>query len=262
MAPILAPPWQPDDPYKIPHTGWMMEPSPPSAEHPLGTMPQQYDILYGLIWGTRNAFKIGFFIVLANLAIGVTLGAIAGYFGGIVDEIIMRITDMFYALPFLVVAMALVVAIGRGLTSIILVLIILGWRQYARIIRGEILIIRDKDYIQAARASGSSNFRTILKHILPNAIYSVLIVASMSIGTTILLAAALSFLGLGADVGYADWGAMVATCRNFIVGPANNRLQYWYLVFVPGFTITLFVLGWNLLGDAARDVFDPKMRRK
>ena len=262
FAPLLAPPEDPKNPYKIPHDGWRIEPAPPSPEHPLGTMEQQYDIYYGIIWGTRSAFKIGFLVVLANLIIGLILGAIAGYFGGLIDEIIMRFTDMFYALPFLVVAMALVVAIGRGLTSIILVLIILGWRVYTRVIRSEILVIREKEYIQAARASGASHLRIIFKHILPNSIYSVLIIASMNVGTVVLTAAALSFLGLGADSGIADWGQMVSTCRNWIVGPSSNRLAYWYVVFIPGFVIALFVLGWNLLGDAARDVFDPKMRRK
>lgn len=262
LAPVLAPPANPADPYKIPHDGWSMPPSAPSAEHPLGTLPQQFDILYGLIWGTRSAFRIGVLVVLANLFVGLILGAVAGYFGGMVDEIIMRITDVFYSLPFLVVAMALVVAIGRGLTSIILVLIVLGWPTYTRVIRGEILVIREREFVQAARASGASHVRVLLKHILPNSIYSVLIIASMRVGTTVLTAAALSFLGLGSDIGYADWGQMVSQARNWIVGPPADRLAYWYVVFIPGFVIALFVLGWNLLGDAARDVFDPKMRRK
>ncbi|MDA3808884.1 MAG: ABC transporter permease [Spirochaetaceae bacterium] len=262
FAPVIAPPYKPDNPYMIPHDGWTQEPQPPSIENPLGTMPEQYDIFYGMVWGTRNAFYIGFFITFFNLIIGLTIGTIAGYFGGIIDEILMRIVDLFYALPFLVVAMALVVVIGRGLQSIILVYIILGWRQYARIIRSEILILRDKDYIQAAKASGASHLRIIFSHILPNSIFSVLIVASMSVGSVILGAAALSFLGLGSGVGYADWGTIVSTCRDFIVGPPGNRLAYWFLVFTPGFVISLFVLGWNLLGDAVRDVFDPKMRRK
>jgi len=262
FAPVIAPPENPHDPYQIPHDGWQTAPSPPSDEHPLGTMEQQYDILYGIIWGTRSAFKIGFFIVIANLVIGIVLGSLAGYFGGWIDEVIMRITDMFYALPFLVVAMALVVAIGRGVQSIIIVMIILGWPTYTRMIRSEILTIRDKDYILAAKASGAKSLRIITTHILPNAVYSVLIVASMSIGTTVLTAAALSFLGLGAESGYADWGQMVSMCRDWIVGPPGDRLAYWYVVFTPGFVIAMFVLGWNLLGDAARDVFDPKMRRK
>ena len=226
------------------------------------TLPQQYDILYGIIWGTRSAFRIGFLVVLANMLIGIILGAIAGYFGGVIDEIIMRITDMFYAIPYLVMAMALVIAIGRGLKSIIIVLTILGWPTYTRILRSEILVVREKDFIQAARASGASHLRIIFQHVLTNTIYSVLIVASMNIGITVLYAAALSFLGLGADTGYADWGQMVSTCRNYIVGPADNRLAYWYVVFTPGFVLALFVLGWNLLGDAARDVFDPKLRRR
>ena len=262
FAPVLAPPEDQTDPFRIPHDGWSMAPAPPSAEHPLGTLPQQFDILYGLIWGTRSAFRIGFLVVLANLAVGLVLGSIAGYFGGVLDEIIMRITDMFYALPFLVVAMALVVAIGRGLTSIVVVLIVLGWPTYTRVIRSEILVIRDRDFVQAARACGSSHLRILLRHVLPNSIYSVLIVASMQIGVTVLTAAALSFLGLGAEVGYADWGQMVSLARNWIVGPPQNRLAYWYVVFIPGAVIALFVLGWNLLGDAARDVFDPKVRRK
>ena len=261
FAPVIAPPQGPD-PYRIPHTGWKMAPSPPSEQHPLGTLEQQYDIFYGIVWGTRLAFEIGVLVVFANLLIGVLLGAVAGYYGGITDEIIMRITDMFYAIPFLVAAMALVVAIGRGLKAVVVVLIILGWPTYTRVIRGEILVLREKDYILAARASGSSNLRIILKHILPNSIYSVLIIASMNVGTIVLTAAALSFLGLGSDTGYADWGQMVAMCRNWIVGPADNRLAYWYVVIIPGLVIALFVLGWNLLGDAARDVFDPKMRRR
>ncbi len=262
FAPVLAPPENPHDPYQIPHDGWQTAPSPPNAEHPLGTMEQQYDILYGIVWGTRSVFKLSFVIVIANLIVGVILGSLAGYFGGWVDEVIMRITDMFYSLPFLVVAMAMVVAIGRGLQSIMIVMIILGWPQYTRIIRSEIMIIRDKDYILAAKASGAKSFRIIATHILPNAVYSVLIIASMSIGVTVLSAAALSFLGLGAESGYADWGQMVSMCRDWIVGPPDNRLAYWYVVFTPGFVIAMFVLGWNLIGDAARDVFDPKMRRK
>jgi peptide/nickel transport system permease protein len=262
FAPVLAPPQYPEDPFRIPHTGWKLPPSSPSPEHPLGTLEQQYDILYGLIWGARSAFKIGFLVVLANLFVGVILGSLAGYFGGVIDEIIMRITDIFYAIPFLVMAMALVVAIGRGLQSIILVLIILGWPTYTRVIRGEILSLRDRDFVLAARASGSSHLSIIVKHILPNSIYSVLIIASMRVGITVITAAALSFLGLGSETGYADWGQMVAMCRNWIVGPPENRLAYWYVVFIPGFTIALFVLGWNLLGDAARDVFDPRVRRR
>jgi peptide/nickel transport system permease protein len=262
FAPLLAPPPRPSDPYQMPHKGWQMDPSPPSAENPLGTLPSQYDILYGVIWGTRNAFRIGIAVVAANLLVGLILGAVAGYFGRLVDEVIMRIADIFYAIPLLVMAMALVVALGRGLKAVVLVLIILDWPTYTRVIRSEILVTRNMDFIQAARASGASHLRILFRHVLPNSIFSAIIVASMNVGVTVLIAAALSFLGLGSDTGYADWGAMVSQCRNFIVGPPENRLAYWYLVFVPGFVIALFVLGWNLLGDAVRDVFDPRVRRR
>lgn len=262
FAPVIAPPADPANPYMMPHDGWRMPPSPPSAEHPFGTLQQQYDIFYGVVWGTRNAFRIGLTVVGANLLIGVILGSLAGYFGGIFDEIVMRVADIFYAIPFLVMAMAMVVAFGRGLGSIVVVLIILGWPTYTRVIRSEILVVRNMDYIAAAKASGRSPLAVILRHVIPNSAYSVIIVASMQIGVTVLTAAALSFLGLGADTGYADWGQMVSTCRNWIIGPAGNRLAYWYVVFIPGCAIALFVLGWNLLGDAIRDVFDPKMRRK
>ena len=262
FAPVIAPPENPANPYQIPHDGWATTPSPPSAEHPFGTMSQQYDIFYGVVWGTRNAFKIGFVIMLVNLAIGIVLGSVAGYFGGIVDEVIMRVTDIFYAIPMLPLAMALVVAMGRGMSSIITVLIILGWPTYTRVIRSEILVIRNSDFIQAAKASGSSSLRTLITHVLPNSMFSVIIIGSMRIGTVVLTAAALSFLGLGAEAGFADWGQMVAGSRNWIVGPGNNRLAYWYVVLIPGMVIALFVLGWNLLGDAIRDVFDPRVRRK
>ncbi len=261
FAPVICPPKY-ADPFKIPHSGWKIEPQPPNAQHLLGTTQQQYDMLYGMVWGTRGAFKIGLIVVGANLIIGILLGAIAGYFGGIVDEVIMRVTDVFYAIPFLVMAMALVVAIGRGLTAVIIVLIILEWPSYTRVLRSDILVIRNKEYIMAARASGSSHFAIILRHVLPNAMYSVLILASLNIGTTILTAEALSFLGLGSETGTADWGQIVSMCRNWIIGAPGNRFAYWYTVFIPGFVITLFVLGWNLLGDAVRDVFDPKLRRK
>ncbi len=261
LAPVLQPPKY-ADPYRIPHTGFRIQPSPPSAEHPLGTMQQQYDMLYGLVWGTRSAFRIGVVVVLANLLIGIVLGLLAGYFGGALDEVIMRITDIFFAIPFLVMAMALVVAIGRGLKAVVAVLIILGWPSYTRVLRSDILVTRNKDFILAARASGASHLRIMFTHVLPNAMYSVLILASLNIGTTILTAAALSFLGLGSETGTADWGQIISLCRNWIVGTPTDRFAYWYVVFIPGFVISLFVLGWNLMGDAVRDVFDPRMRRR
>ncbi len=262
LAPWIAPPENPAKPYMMPHDGWRAEPSPPSLAHPFGTLPGQYDTFYGIVWGARGAFGIGLGVVAANLVVGLFLGALAGYFGGLVDEGILRMADIFYAIPFLVLAMALVVALGRGIYSIVVVLIILGWPTYTRVMRSEILVVRDSDYVLAARACGASHAWILWKHIVPNSVYSLIILASMRIGTTVLMAAALSFLGLGAEKGFADWGQMVSTGRDWIVGPPGNRLAHWHVVFIPGFTIALFVLGWNLLGDGIRDAFDPRMRRK
>ncbi len=262
LAPQLASPKYPHDHYRIPRYGYSAIPRPPSIEHPFGLTEGQYDIYYGVIWGTRTAFRIGFIVVGSILVIGVLLGSIAGYYGGIVDEVIMRIVDIFMSLPTFVLAMALVTALGHSLDNVMKALIIVGWPSYARLIRGDILAVREEGYVEAARAVGCSDLRVILKHVLPNAIYPLLIMASLDIGAMVLTAAALSFLGLGAPVGYADWGQMVSFARNWIVGPPSNPLAYWYTITIPGLFILFFVLGWNLLGDALRDILDPKLRRR
>ncbi len=262
FAPQLAPPKYPHNPYRIPRYGYSAIPRPPSPEHPFGLTEGQYDIYYGVIWGTRTAFRIGFIVVGSILAIGIVLGSISGYYGGIVDEVIMRIVDTFMSLPTLVLAMALVTALGHSLDNVMKALIIVGWPNYARLVRGDILAVREEGYVEAARAVGCSDLRIILKHVLPNAIYPLLIMASLDIGAMVLTAAALSFLGLGAPVGYADWGQMVSFARNWIVGPPDSPLAYWYTITIPGLFILFFVLGWNLLGDAFRDILDPKLRRR
>jgi len=262
FAPQLAPPKYSHNPYRIPRDGYSATPRPPSPEHPFGTTEGQYDIYYGVIWGTRTAFRVGLTVVGSILVIGIILGSISGYYGGAVDEIIMRIVDIFMSLPTLVLAMALVSALGHSLDNVMKALIIVGWPSYARLIRGDILAVREEDYVEAARAVGCSNLRIILKHVLPNAIYPLLIMASLDVGAVVLTAAALSFLGLGAPVGYADWGQMTSFARNWVVGPPSNPLAYWYTITIPGLFILFFVLGWNLLGDAFRDILDPKLRRR
>jgi peptide/nickel transport system permease protein len=263
FAPLIAPtPKGQYDPYMIPRTGYNPTPQPPNAEHVFGTTQGQYDIFYGVIWGTRTAFQIGLFVIGAILLIGITLGSIAGYFGGRIDEIIMRITDIFLAFPSLILAMAITIALGPSITTIMLALTIVSWPSYARLVRGDILSVREEEFVQASRGVGTSNFRIIVRHILPNSIYPVLIVASLDIGAVVLSAAALSFLGLGVPEGYADWGQMISFSRNWIVGTAHNSFAYWYTVAIPGIFIFLFVLGWNLLGDAFRDILDPRLSRK
>jgi peptide/nickel transport system permease protein len=263
FAPVLAPPPEGHfDPYQIPRDGYSPVPQPPSEEHTFGTTQGQYDIYYGVIWGTRSAFQVGLIVMGAILVIGILLGSIAGYFGGIVDEIIMRVTDVFLAFPPLILAMAIVVALGPSLNTVIIALIIVSWPVYARLIRGDILATREEDYVEAARGLGASNFRIITRHVLPNSIYSALVMASLDIGAIVLAAAALSFLGLGAPEGYADWGQLIQFSRNWIVGTPGNPMAYWYTVIIPGLFILFFVLGWNLLGDAFRDILDPRLAKR
>jgi len=263
LAPVIAPPPENHfDPYQIPRYGYSPVPKPPSSEHIFGLTEGQYDIFYGVIWGTRSAFQIGLIVTGSVLAIGIFLGSIAGYFGGILDEIIMRTTDIFLAFPPLILAMALTVALGPSLTSVMIALIVTGWPIYTRVVRGDILAIREEDYVEAARGIGASPLRIITRHILPNSIYPALIMASLDIGAVVLAAAALSFLGLGAPMGYADWGQMIQFARNWIVGTPSNPMEYWYTVMIPGLFILFFVLGWNLMGDAFRDILDPKLSRK
>ena len=261
-APYIAPPKYTHNPYLMPHKGFSPTPKPPGEKYIFGTTSGQYDIFYGVVWGTRTAFKVGLFVVCISALVGVTLGAVAGYFGGIIDEILMRITDIMWAIPTLVLAMAIVVAFGRGLDKIMIALALVGWRWYVRVIRAEILTLRDQDFVQAAKIMGVSEAKIILRHILPNAIYPVLIMASMDMGSMVITAAFMSFVGLGESKGFADWGQMVALARNYIVGPPDDPLKFWYTIVIPGGCIVLFVLAWNLIGDALRDAFDPKVRRR
>ena len=263
FAPLIAPvPEGHRDPYIIPRDGYSPTPQPPSNEHIFGTTEGQYDIFYGVIWGTRTAFQVGLVVIGIVVAIGIVLGSLAGYFGGIIDEIIMRITDIFLAFPALILAMAIVSAIGPSVRSVMIALTVVSWPSYARLIRGDILQVREEDYIEASRGLGASSGRVIIRHALPNAIYPTLVMASLDIGAIVLAAAALSFLGLGAPEGYADWGQLTSFARNWIVGPPGNTLKYWYAVTIPGLFILFFVLGWNLLGDAFRDILDPRLARR
>jgi peptide/nickel transport system permease protein len=263
FAPLIAPtPAGSLDPYMIPHSGYSMTPQPPNAQHIFGTTQGQYDIFYGVIWGTRTAFRIALTVMAITLLVGILLGSLAGYFGGVLDEVIMRITDVFLAFPALILTMAIITALGPSVRSVTIALVIVWWPAYARLVRGDILQLREEDYVEAARGVGASSRRVIMRHVLPNSIYPTLIMASLDVGAVVLTAAALSFLGLGAPEGYADWGQMTQFARNWIVGPQGEPFKYWYAVITPGLFILFFVLGWNLLGDAFRDIFDPRVARR
>jgi len=260
VAPWIAPPQYESEPYRIPRDGYWAEPKPPSEKHLLGTAEGQYDIFYGVVWGTRTAFKVGIIITVSSCAIGMLLGSLAAYYGGIVDEILMRIVDVFYTLPFLVAAMVLTVLLGRSLTNSMIALIAFTWMGYARVIRSEILKIREIDYTHAAHAIGASHLRVLVRHVIPNALYPIFVMVSMNIGSMVISISTLSFLGLGAEIGYADWGQMISLARNWMLGSAGNASAYWFTVVCPGIPIVLFVLAWNLVGDALRDILDPRMR--
>lgn len=263
FTPVIAPtPEGQFNPYMIPRDGYLTTPQPPSDMHIFGTTQGQYDIFYGVIWGTRTAFQVGFIVIASVIVIGLFLGSIAGYFGGILDEIIMRTTDIFLAFPPLILAMAVTIALSASIESVMIAIIVVSWPSYARVIRGDILAIREEDYIEASRSVGASHLRIIIRHVLPNSIYPIFIMASLDIGAVVLTAAALSFLGLGVPEGYADWGQMINFARNWIVGTQTNTFAYWYTVTIPGFFIFFFVMGWNLLGDSLRDILDPRLARR
>ncbi len=258
-APVLAPMEKNShDAYLIPQDGYSPDPVLPSKKHFFGTTEQQYDLYYGMVWGTRTAFKVALFVVVTSLLIGILLGGAAGYYGGWVDEALMRFTDIVLAFPDLVLAVVIVSVTRPGLFNVMISVMIVSWPSYARLLRGDVLSIKERDFVAAARALGASDARILFRHIIPNCIYPLLVVASLSMGRIVITAAALSFLGLGAPVGYADWGQLISLSRNWILGASGNPFAYWHTLFIPGFAIFLFVLGWNLLGDAVRDILDPR----
>lgn len=282
FAPVIIPPVTPNDPYKIPRDGYKSDPQAMGSlwkknvpdipfwykaitgkeqwVHLLGTSEGQYDIFYGIIWGTRTAFKTGLVVVFATFLVGVIYGSISAYYGGIVDNIMMRIVDVLLILPgilaALILAAVLTPKIGKSLLPVMIALITFGWMGYSRIIRGDILSIKERDFVMAARVSGVKNSRILFRHIIPNAIFPTLVLASLGIGDVVLSFAALSFLGIGTEIGYADWGQVLSFARNWI----TSLQTYWYIVIWPGLTLVFFVMGWNLVGDALRDVLDPRMR--
>jgi peptide/nickel transport system permease protein len=279
IAPVVG-----NDPYKIPRDGYKPEPRPLMSPwlndepplpfwwkpvmktehwvHILGTSQGQYDIFYGILWGTRTAFRTGLIVVIATFLIGIVIGSVSAYYGGVVDNILMRMVDIFMTLPFILAALILAAVltprIGRSLLPAIIALITFGWMTYARVIRGDILSIKERDYVMAARVIGARDSRILFRHILPNAIFPTMVLASLAVGDVVLNFAALSFLGIGTPTGYADWGQVLSFARNWI----GNLSQYWHIVVWPGLTLVFFVMGWNLVGDALRDVLDPRMRGK
>ncbi|MFW9845484.1 MAG: ABC transporter permease [Candidatus Thorarchaeota archaeon] len=227
----------------------------PSANHIWGTDQNGGDIFSMVMWATRIDLRIALTVVAVALIIGTLLGAAAGYFGGAVDEVVMRITDVFFAVPGLILAMAIVSALGeRNLDNIAIALMVVWWPTYARLVRGQVLIERERLYVEAARSVGASDFRILLTHILPNTVQPVIVQATLDLGGVLLTAAGLSFIGFGAEAGTAEWGLMIAT--------GQDHFTFYWLVFYPGIAILLCALAFNLVGDGVRDILDPKLRRR
>ena len=223
----------------------------PGPGHWLGTDDQGRDILSRLIYGSRLTLQVVLLVAVIAAPIGLLVGTVAGYAGGWVDAVLMRITDIFLAFPKLVLALAFVAALGPGIGNAILAIAITSWPPYARIARAETLTVRNSDYILAVQLMGASPWRIVLRHIMPLCISSLIVRVTLDMAGIILTAAGLGFLGLGAQPPLPEWGAMIASGRRFI-------LDQWWVAAAPGFAILIVSLGFNLLGDGLRDALDPR----
>ena len=273
LAPRLAPPDDPENPGGTHVAGKSHSPipRPPSDEALLGTTTGQVDVFYSLIWGARSALRFGLLVALTTAVIGTLVGAISGYSGRLVHGLLMRITDAFLAFPVLagvwllrqVMQPATTYAeptpiqqafYDLGLDPILLTLILLSWMPYARLTSAGVVQLKQTEYIQAARSLGVRNARIILRHLLPNALPPVIVLAARDVGAMVIQAAALTFIGLGAST---EWGLLLVIGRDYVIGLGGNPLTYWW-VFVPAtLALILFGIGWNLLGDGLNSALDP-----
>jgi peptide/nickel transport system permease protein len=250
FAAVLAPLLAPADPLAQ-ALGSRLE--PPSPEHWLGTDQLGRDILSRLLYGSRISLLIGLVVVLSAGVFGTFVGTIAGYAGGLVDEGLMRFTEIFLAFPPLILAMAIAGALGPSLTNAIIAVAVVSWAVYARLARGQLISLRRREFVEAAHSIGASRTRILLRHLLPNAMAPLLIQASFDMGSAIIAAAGLSFIGFGAQPPTPEWGVMISEGRNFI------STEPWLALF-PGLAILFAVGALNVLGDGLRDALDPRLR--
>lgn len=227
--------------------------APPSAEHWLGTDELGRDLFSRVLYGGRITLGMVVAVVLLVAPLGLAVGSIAGYLGGLADRILMRVTDVFLAFPRLVLALAFVAALKPGITSAIIAIALTAWPPYARLARADTLTVRGTDYIAAVRLTGASSARIILRHVVPLCLTSVIVRVTLDMSGIILTAAGLGFLGMGAQPPMPEWGTMIASSRAFI-------LQQWWVPTIPGVAIFIASLAFNLLGDGMRDVLDPRQR--
>lgn len=250
FAPWLSTPNTPDA-YQMPRDWGATRMPPGTPNHPLGTTNQGGDVLYGVIWGSRTSLQMSLIVVSVTVVIGVAIGSIAGIVGGWIDETLMRIVDIFLSIPELIFALAVAAILGPSFTNIILSLCIVFWVKYARIMRAQIILIRQADYVQAARVMGDSRLNIFLRDILPNTFTPIAVQATLDMGNIVLVGATLSFIGLS-ESGIAEWGVLVSEGQ---AGIASGR---WWASTFPGLMIFLWALAFNLVGDGLRDALDPR----
>lgn len=227
---------------------------PGSEGHFLGTDDLGRDIWCRLLYGGRSSLLTGLSVALLAAVIGVVIGLYSGYFGGIVETLLMRFTDIMLSFPFLIVAIAIMSVLGSSQRNIIIALAITSWPRFARLTRGQVLSVKNTEYVESAKVAGFGNARIIFRHVLPNCIGPLIIQGTLAVGSAILSAASLNYLGLGADASAPDWGMMLSQGRNYLQSAS-------YLTTIPGLAISVTVLAMNWIGDGLRDAFDPKMRK-
>ena len=228
--------------------------TPPGADFLLGTDKLGRDIFSRILFGARISLFVGLAVVAGAGLFGSLVGLFAGYARGWADEILMRVTDIFFAFPSLILAMAIAGALGPSLRNALIAVAVVSWPVYARLIRGQVLVLREQEFVQAARAIGVSDTRIVLRHLLPNTLAPLLVQASFDMGAVILSVAGLSFIGFGAQPPTPEWGVMISEGRNYIT-------TQWWLTAVPAAAILLLVAAFNLIGDGLRDLLDPRLRR-
>ena len=230
---------------------------PPSAKNPMGTDASGRDLFSRILYGGRYSISIGFIVVAITATFGTIYGAVSGYYGGWVDEILMRIVDTVFAFPFLIMALIIVAMLGGGYWQLVLAFSLVGWASYARLIRGEVLKVKENEYVMAAKALGARDKSVIFRHIVPNAMPPLLVVASLNVGTVVIGVAALGFLGLGMPPGTAEWGTMLDQTRETLIQGPDGAIPWWATVF-PGGAIFLFVMAMNMIGDGINDALDAQ----
>jgi len=252
LAPQIAP-WDPGRQMLLKRLRPPMWEARGLREHPLGTDHLGRDILSRILYGGRISLGVGLSAVTLSCLIGVTLGLLAGFHGGRTDAFIMRVVDVFLAIPYILLAMGVVFALGPSLLNVILVMAVTRWVQFARIVRADVLSIREREFVSGARARGSRSTRLLLRHVLPNALTPIIVVATLELAFMIIYESALSFLGLGVQPPTPTWGWMLSDGRNYVA-------TAWWLATFPGLAIMLTVLAVNLLGDWLRDTLDPRLK--